>query len=113
METVFVTLYPLVAFISFSGYVPQIIKLARAKSPVDGISLQSWCTWIANCIISMGYGFFPLQDLMFVATMGTSMTSMLIVVSLVLYNRHWRFAKVQGPIRPMVSVCELRAAGLV
>jgi len=93
MESVFVALYPLVALISFSGYIPQIIRLLRAKTPIDGISIQSWCTWIINCIISMGYGFFHLKDLMFVATMATSMTSMMVVVSLVLYNRHMRFKK--------------------
>lgn len=109
MESVFVALYPLVALISFSGYVPQIIKLIRAKTPMDGIAVQSWLTWIVNCCISIGYGFFHLKDLMFVCTMATSMTSMIVVVSMVLYNRHLRFKK---PC-PVVCIHAFRAAGLV
>lgn len=109
MESFFVALYPLVALVSFSGYVPQIIKLIRAKTPMDGISVQSWLTWMSNCCISMGYGFFHLKDLMFVATMATSFCSMTAVVGLVLYNRHLRFRKEKsGP-----CVKTLRSVGAV
>jgi len=93
MEQIFVYLYPVVTVGSLAGYLPQIIKLARANSADDKIALQSWLTWIGTYVISLGYGVFHLKDTMFVATTCISMVSMIVVVCLVLYNRHVRFAK--------------------
>jgi len=94
MEQIFVYLYPVVTVGSLAGYLPQILKLARANSADDKIALQSWLTWIGTYIISLGYGLFHLKDPMFVTTTCISMASMVVVVCLVLYNRHVRFAKV-------------------
>lgn len=91
MEKLFVILYPCVALISVAGYLPQIVKLVRAKGRVDGISLRSWLMWIATSCISLGYGIFHLQDLMFSLTVAASLAAMLVVAYLVIRNRQqWR-----------------------
>jgi hypothetical protein len=107
VEALFVKLYPLVAFLSLSGYVPQLIKLVRAKIPTDGIALQSWLTWILNNSISLGYGVFHLRDKLFITTVCTSLTSMCAVVGMVVYNRHFRFK------RRGVCLTTYRSGGLI
>ena len=87
MEQLFIFLYPAVAFVSTIGYIPQIIKLARARTRVEGISLQSWLTWTATSSISLGYGVFHLKDMMFCLTVGVSLASTAKVAALIWRNR--------------------------
>ncbi len=87
MEQLFIFLYPAVAFVSTIGYIPQIIKLARAKTRVEGISLQSWLTWTATSSISLGYGIFHFKDLMFCMAVGVALASTATVAALIWRNR--------------------------
>lgn len=91
MEQIFVFLYPMVGLISLGGYMPQIVKLARATSADDKIALSSWYMWLVTYTISIGYGAFHLKDWLFCTTMAVGLASALVVVGLVLYNRHYRF----------------------
>jgi uncharacterized protein with PQ loop repeat len=91
METLFVKLYPLVAVLALCGYIPQVIKLLRAKSRHDGMAIQSWLTWILNSTISLGYGIFHLKDALFITTVSITLISMITVVGLLVYNRYFRF----------------------
>ncbi len=91
MEWLFVKLYPLVALLSFSGYVPQIIKLIRARTHHDGMALQTWLTFALTSLISLGYGIFHLKDGLFIATVSTTLVCVVSVVSLLVYNRYFRF----------------------
>lgn len=93
MSHVFAMLYPLVTLLSISGYLPQIWNLIRATSPNDSFALSGWVTWIATSAISLGYGIFHLKDVMFSITTGSSLVLITAVVSMVLYNRHYRFRK--------------------
>lgn len=95
MEHIFITLYPLVAVVSLIGYAPQILKLIRAKTPEDGISLSSWWTWVFTYVISLGYGIFHLKDALFIINTAFGLIAILAVIGLVVYNRHIRFAKTE------------------
>lgn len=108
MELVFMKLYPLVALLSLSGYIPQIIKLARATSPKDGISLQSWMTWILNNGISLGYGIFHLHDGLFIITVCSSLASQIALIGMVVWNRYFRFRH-----HGVICVTSLRAKGAI
>ena len=91
MEDFFVFLYPLVAIISISAYLPQLKILICAKTPEDNISLSSWFLWMFSNIITFGYGFYHLQDFLFCLTIGTSLFLISLTICIILYNRHIRF----------------------
>ncbi len=99
MEQLFIFLYPLVGIFSLGGYLPQIVKLARATSADDKIALSSWYMWLVTYTVSIGYGAFHLKDPLFCLTMGVGFAAALVVVGLVLYNRHYRF-KVKPQLAP-------------
>ena len=93
MTDFFVMLYPLVTILSLSGYIPQIYALLHATSAEDNFALSTWMIWIVTAGISLGYGYFHLKDAMFCATTGLGLILMILLVSLIVYNRHFRFRK--------------------
>ncbi len=87
----FVLLYPLVVAISIVGYLPQIKNLIHATSKPVNLSIHSWYIWCVSSFLSLGYGIFHLQDIMFVLT---SIVGFLLIVgttALIHYNLYVRF----------------------
>lgn len=91
MDQAFIFLYPLVAVLSCTAFLPQIVMLLRAETSQDQISLSSWAVWLVSCLISFGYGLYHLRDPMFCLTTGLSLSMIVCIIALVLYNRHIRF----------------------
>jgi uncharacterized protein with PQ loop repeat len=87
MKNIFMLMYPIVGIISVSAFVPQIISLLKAISPPVNVSIKSWLLWSIGAFISLGYGFFFLEDVMFTVTAITNFTLNLFVLSLLIHRR--------------------------
>lgn len=86
MEDLFIYLYPLVTINSILAYLPQWMTLYKADD-LESFSISSWVMWIVGSAISLGYGVFHLQDMMFCITTGVGLLFMIGIVSTVLYKR--------------------------
>lgn len=91
MESFAELLYPLVSIISLSAFLPQIKTLLAATGPSRDIALSSWYLWTFASIVSLLYGVFKLQDMMFTVTTVLAVVMNVTIVGLVIYNRHFRF----------------------
>ena len=90
METVFVILYPAVAFISAYAYIPQIRKLWSKDCNVDAFCMKSWLLWLAGSVITLGYAAFVVSDLMFSITALFAVIMNMTCVCLLLNARYVR-----------------------
>lgn len=84
-------LYPLVVVISIIGYLPQIQKLMFATRRAQNVSLSSWALWLVSGTLSLGYGVYVLEDLMFILTSALGALFIYITFGLIVYNNYIRF----------------------
>jgi uncharacterized protein with PQ loop repeat len=87
MKTVFMMMYPMVGLISLFAFIPQIISLIKAVTPPVNVSIRSWLLWTIGAFISLGYGYFYLEDLMYIVTCGMNFALDLLVVLLLIHRR--------------------------
>ena len=85
MANIFLLIYPLVALSNLCAFLPQILKLVNSDS-IEGISLVSWVIWLTNSSISLGYGLYHLNDMLFVSTQSLSVICNLSIVSIFCYK---------------------------
>ena len=88
LKVLFSYLYPFVGLISVIAYMPQIKSLIKAKASPVNISIKSWLLWILGAAISLGYGLFCLEDLMFILITTLSLFLMLFIITLIIYMRY-------------------------
>ena len=103
MDTLFSTLYPLVAICAFSGFVPQILKLFKTQSRSENMSISTWSIWCLCWIVSLGYGFFCLNDLLFCLTSGMNVCAHFAIIALLFHNRYIRFPVKARLIRQSIA----------
>lgn len=87
MDNLFSFIYPIVPLIGFAGYVPQIIRLLKIQRPAKSISFQTWMIWTLTWGISLGYGIFCLQDLLFSLTCFMNVVCHIIIMALTYFKR--------------------------
>ena len=88
LKEIFIFLYPSVGLISISAFVPQIVSLIKSKTSPINISIQSWSLWVLSALISLGYGLFHLEDLMFIIISLNSFLLSAYVVVLTINKRY-------------------------
>lgn len=93
MEHLFSGLYSLVALFTVIAYLPQIVSLLRADTPVAGMSVSTWILWTLSGAVSFGYGVFCLDDMRFCVVTGSGLALMLVVTALLIHNRYIRFTR--------------------
>lgn len=105
LATLFAHLYSCVPVVTIVAYTPQILTLLRAPGPSNDICLRSWLLWaIAGCV-TLGYGVFCLHDRTFCIVTALNLLPMLMILGIVLYNRHIRFAVLPVPaVAPVPAV---------
>ena len=91
MASLFAYLYPMVTFISISGYVPQIKLLLKADRPVKDVCLNTWLLWTCSNIITLGYASSCVHDPMFCVTATVGLICTTAVSGLIIHNRYIRF----------------------
>ena len=65
-DSIFIGVYALVPVIATGAFIPQIIKLLKPETGLDGISFGAWWAWMLSATISLIYGVFYLHDFMFI-----------------------------------------------
>lgn len=58
-------LYIIVPIISFTGYLPQIIKLFKLQKAPQSFSIATWAIWTFSYFISTAYALWVVGDFMF------------------------------------------------
>lgn len=81
-QTILTFIYSLVPMIGVSAYVPQIITLWKSKKKLENFQFATWSLWLFAASISVMYGVFKLQDLMFTITSLANAIPLAIVIVL-------------------------------
>lgn len=91
MESVIVSLYPLVGLLSLIAYLPQILNLIKAQSDCSTVSLTSWMIWLLSSGLTWWYSAVAVDDFAFFAVSSIHFICISAVVALIAYNRYIRF----------------------
>lgn len=84
-------MYTASAAVITAAYLPQIIRLARAKRASDDLSLLAWWTWGVTATIAVLYGELVLHDWRFNLNAWLNWAGHVAILGLAIYNRYWRF----------------------
>lgn len=105
MASLFAFLYPMMTFISLSGYGPQIKLLVKATRPVEDICLKTWAIWTFSNVITFGYATCCLHDMMFSVSAGLALVCTTTICCLIVHNRYIRFGNgVRSAVLELVPV---------
>ena len=85
----FTLLYPFVPLTGLIGYIPQLVKLSQLQQPPKSVSMLTWYIWLATWIVSLGYTYFVVNDMLLclTATINTVAHTAIIIVT------HYKAAK--------------------
>ena len=64
-----------------------------ATRRAQNVSLSSWALWLVSGTLSLGYGVYVLEDLMFILTSALGALFIYITFGLIVYNNYIRFEK--------------------
>ncbi len=81
------TLYTTVGLVVAIGYMPQTLKLLRAKSPCSDISVIAWAIWEYTAIVSLLYSMYELEDLKLSIVNAINVFFITLIIGITLYKR--------------------------
>lgn len=80
-------LYSSVGIVIAVSYLPQVLRLLRAKSRCIEISLMSWAIWNYTSIISLLYSVYDLGDLKLSIVNVINVIFINLIIGITLYKR--------------------------
>ena len=78
--------YSLVPIIGVTAYGPQILALLKHDKKLENFPFATWAIWLFTGLISLAYGAFKLQDLLFSITCLTNIIPIMIVMTIAAYK---------------------------
>jgi|TARA_R110002126_G_scaffold13118_7_gene57148 hypothetical protein len=83
--------YSFMAAIAAFGYGPQIYTLIKSTGHSISTPISTWLLWTAEACVSFTYAVIILRDPVTMFVFGVDFLASLIIVSLTVYNRSYRF----------------------
>jgi len=83
--------YTIMGLVSIIGYIPQIHTLAISTGLSKGVSIRTWIIWSLNQFTASTYAVTILHDPRVIMIFGLSFLGNIIILSLTIYNRYFRF----------------------
>lgn len=93
-------LYSTVGIVVIFSYMPQILKLIRAKTSCDEISLASWWIWNYTTTVTLLYAWIDISDVKLTIVTLINFICVNIVICLTLYKRQKYRKKGEESITP-------------
>lgn len=84
-------LYGSTAIIAGAAYLPQILKLIKAKDRSHSNSITTWLIWVFTSTISLLYAIIVLDDPPFIFVALANTAGCTTIFALIVYNRYYRF----------------------
>ncbi len=78
--------YSLVPIIGVTAYGPQIIALLKHTDKLENFPFATWAIWLFTASVSLAYGAFKLQDVLFSITALSNMIPIIIVMIIAAYK---------------------------
>lgn len=84
-------LYASVGLIALMGFAPQVLNLLRATGQSKAISISTWVMWSYTATVTLLYVLYVNGDTPLIVVSAINCTGHWLILSLVTYNRYFRF----------------------
>lgn len=99
-EDYLIIAYSFMAAIAAFGYGPQIWTLIRSTGHSMSTPISTWLLWTTEAFVSFLYAIIILQDTITILVFGVDFLAALLIISLTIYNRYYRFGAPPAFVKP-------------
>lgn len=78
--------YSLVPIISVIGYGPQIMSVLKHEGKLENFPFSTWSIWMLTSVVSLAYGVFKLNDVLFIITALSCVIPNMLVIAAAVYK---------------------------